>query len=88
MRQSEINERVRKLSLDELELVIGGATTGGGGDTISVTCGDKACRCTFSIPAGRSYGICPECGATVYVNNAETTGNRNGTVSAVTKRGV
>ena len=59
----QTGEKSRKLGMDELEAVIGGADTGSGQDTQSVSC--PVCGCKFSLPQGKSVGKCPDCGATV-----------------------
>ena len=59
------NKDSRILNLNELEGVIGGASTGPGTkeDTTSVSC--HVCGCKFSLPEGKTTGKCPDCGATV-----------------------
>ena len=63
MIQSGKDGRVRSLSPDDLEGVIGGAGGGDGQDTNGVSC--PVCGCKFSLPEGKSIGKCPDCGATV-----------------------
>ena len=63
MIQTGSGENSRRLGIDELEGVIGGADTGRDGDTNGVSC--PVCGCKFSLPEGKSVGKCPDCGATV-----------------------
>ena len=54
--------RSRKLNLNELDGVTGGA---GQGDQDTQGVGCPVCGCRFSLPAGKTVGKCPDCGATV-----------------------
>ena len=62
MIQTGTDKQNRRLDLNELEGVIGGADTGNE-DTSSVAC--PVCGCKFSLPQGKTSGKCPDCGATV-----------------------
>ena len=57
-----IHKKMGEVSLDELELVIGGAG-GINDDTERVSC--PHCGIGVSIPLGKQSGTCPDCGRTV-----------------------
>ena len=61
----------KRIDIDELEGVIGGAGTNNNndpkGDTKGVSC--PVCGCRFSLPQGKTVGKCPDCGATVTEKN-------------------
>lgn len=64
MKQTDTNENVMKLNLDEIEGVSGGT---GVEEGVRVSCKNKNCsNPVFTIPLGRSSGKCPECGVTVF----------------------